>query len=384
MRDPQHPGSEADRREADRLGLVWNAIVRGDAPAVEDLDPDQAAVIRRLAELAPEPCPRPIFVQQLKEQLMDTTVSMPAVGRIPPEPLLSIVPVANVPAATASRGKRWFERSWRGLGTVATAALVVATLIGGYLAISWPRSGDDGQRGVTGELADGTPVVSDCASYHPGCPDVHQMGDGFINKPDLSAADLAATGAQLQGWTVDPGARIELGGDAAPGVHGAVVDVVVDGVYVVTVDAPAVVSRAGLPMEADVKYLPPGAVAELAQGDSISYPAGRKRTIVNPLSTVTLRFKSAVFYDGDVALTRPAELQPVGVRVQVDGDGVLPRPLADYVGNEVDVVLDYIQVPEGAELPDVRSGRQRIIGPVDPVQPEIQEGYVLWVGETHG
>jgi hypothetical protein len=384
--DPHDHELTPDRDEAERLSLGWNALVLGATGAIEMLDADDTAVIRRLGELAPAVRPRRIFVDRLKEQLMDATVSTPAAGLARPEPLLAVLrPEVIVPR----RGRWWWDGSRRGLGVVATLALVAVTMLGGYLAISSYGSGDDGQRGAIVDLADGTPEAAtdrwpDCANYGLSCPAVQQLANGFINKRDLSAADLVASNVQLQDWSVEPGARVELAGDATSGVHGGVVDFVVQGVYVVTVDGPAVISRARLPWQGNVEYVTPGTVAELAQGDSISYPAGRARTIANPLSTVTLRVKSAVFSTSDAALTRPADPQPAGVRVEVNGEGVLPRPLADYQSNEVNVMLDYIQVWEGIPLPEVRYGQQRVIGPVDPEQPEIEEGYVLWVGESRG
>jgi hypothetical protein len=386
--DPLDHELTPDRGETERLSLAWNALVRGETGAIEALDAGDAAVIRRLGAMAPGERPRRAFVDQLKEYLMDATVSVPAAGPARAEPLLAIVqPEAVVP----TQGRWWWEESRRGLSAVATVALVVVTMLGGYLAISSYGPGSGERRGTIMDRADGSPTPDaftehfpSCINYGPFCPIVEPLGRGFVYKPDLDAADLAASNVQLQDWSVDPGARIELAGDVTSGVHGAVVDVVLEGAYVVTVDGPAVVTRRRLAMQGNVEYLSPGTVAELAQGDTISYPAGRARTIVNPLMTVPLHFKSAVFYNGDVALTRPPDPQPAGLRVQANGDGVLPRPLADYPSNELNVELDYIQVWQGSALPDVRSGQQRIIGPVDPVQPEIEEGYVLWAGEPRG
>ncbi|MGH2561035.1 MAG: hypothetical protein ACRDJH_18370, partial [Thermomicrobiales bacterium] len=139
------------------------------------------------------------------------------------------------------------------------------------------------------------------------------------------------------------------------------------------------------PVRRFIEYVQAGTTVELGRGDTISYPAGRARTVVNPLSTIKLLLKSAVFYDGDIALTRPAEPLPDGVRVRVNGDGTLPMTLAEYPSGGVSVRLDYITSIVGTGLPNERGTQRRIIGPVDPqAGPEWAEGYVLWVSPTLG
>jgi hypothetical protein len=284
------------------------------------------------------------------------------------------------------RDSCWWDGPRRAFGTAATLALIIVSLIGTYLAISSPY-GDSGQLATAPMLAAATPdaspeaCVGDCSDPSTAFSSVRPVASGFINKPDLSSDDLVATLVQFQDWAIDPGAMIEV--PAANGaVTGAVVDIVLDGVAVVTIDAPVVVNGNSDPETAGVQYIPSGTTVELGRGEVISYPAGRARTILNPLSTTLLHFKSAVFYDGDAALTRPNPL-PDNLHVRVDDNGVLPYSLARYPNNELAVQLDYVQLFPGASVPHERWGNDRIIGPVDPqAGPAGQEGYILWVGRV--
>ncbi len=153
------------------------------------------------------------------------------------------------------------------------------------------------------------------------------------------------------------------------------------------IDAPAVVVRGRHTIKANVEYPLAGTTVELVRGDTISYPAGHRRTIVNPLEQTPLQLKSIVLYDGDVTLTKPADQPSDGFQFRIDGDGVLPTPLGQIQSHEVAVKLDYIQIVPGVDVPEERSGQRRIIGPVDPLQgPSSQpmEGYFVWVGPTRG
>lgn len=395
MPDLPLTNSEPERHEAERLSQVWNALVRGDSGAIAALDPADAAVVARLAHLAREPRPRPAFVAELKEQLMKEHLTMESsfpitlgglAGREP-----SGTPTPPPRQAVPDRARRRWDRPLRGLGAVATAALIIIGLAIGYLAFSALPPGGDGNRETAQFLAPASPeaspapCVKECPDYWPAAGPARLVGHVVTNNRVLSRPGLRVTKAQLQDWTVAPGATIEVPADGASRLQGAIVDVVLDGIYAVTIDGPAVISRNADPVRRLYEYPEAGTTVELGRGDTIAYPAGRARTIANPLSTTALHFKSAVFYEGNVALTRPADPQPAGLRVRVEGDGTIPAPIADSLNSEVVVELDYIQIITGTTLPDRRGDQYRVIGPVDPqAGPEGQEGYVLWVGLPRG
>jgi hypothetical protein len=145
----------------------------------------------------------------------------------------------------------------------------------------------------------------------------------------------------------------------------------------VTIDGPAVVIRGKHTPPVSIQYPQAGTMIELE----------RARTIVNPLAQTPLQVKSVVIYDGDVALTRPAEGQVDGRQVRVEGDGVMPQSLADYrlgIG-EFSVLLDYVTLIDGIELPLERTGGYRVIGPVAPSNGSAgQEEYIVWIGTGRG
>jgi hypothetical protein len=380
MPDQPVTGSEPEWTDGEQLSIAWNAYVRGDDAAGVALDPVDIAVLERLKALARHPRPRRAFVGHLKEQLMDwpATKALSDTVALPPPRLAKNA----LDHASAGRDPRRWDGPRRAFGTAATLALIIVSLIGTYLAMA-PPYGDGRQHATAPILAAATPdaspeaCVGDCPDSSTAFTSVRPVASGFINKPDLSSDDLVATLVQFQDWVIDPGATIEV--PAASGaVKGAVVDMVLDGGAEVTIDGPAVVNRNSV----GVQYIPPGTTVELGRDDVISYPAGRARTILNPLATTLLHFKSAVFYDGDAALTHPHPL-PDNLHVRVDGDGVLPYSLARYPNNEVAVQLDYVQLFPDAPVPRERWGQDRIIGPVDPqAGPAGHEGYILWVGRV--
>jgi hypothetical protein len=386
----QAPLTEGEHREITRLGESWNAYQADGDAALKGLDPRDAETIRRLRAIAPQPKLRRLFAQRLKESLMESSVPVslddvdPAARYAGQSGALS----ATVAGMAPTLPRRWWGRSVRELGTAAMIAILVVGLAVGYVAFSLPDA-EQMPEGVGDILSQATPgSVLDrypsCNVYGVGCPFVSSLGHGFLNKPDYADADLTAKSVQLFRWTIDPGARIEIPAGPALGAHGAVVDIVVSCTYSITVDAPATISRQQSPLEGDIDYLQSGSVAELSQGDAISYPAGKTRTLTNPLSTVPLTIISVVFFDANAAFSLPADPLPEGVQLTASSSGVLPMTLAEYRSREVMFTLDYVQVQGDMPLPATRYGQIRVIGPVLPFQPEVEEGYVFWVGEPRG
>jgi hypothetical protein len=132
-----------DARFRTKLRRYWDEIARGEPATPDDLDPDLAALIRRLHALPDVPPPDPIFARRLRESLMHaTTTPLPltdprtSLGRngqsTPPvrRPILSALPVSPVHWAPAR---------------LVTALLVILVLIGSVLAVGrgWPEPQDD-------------------------------------------------------------------------------------------------------------------------------------------------------------------------------------------------------------------------------------------------
>jgi len=380
--------ADSDRRDADRLSAAWNALVLGETAVTEPLQPGDAEVIRKLDALAPMPVPSRTFVRNLREDLMDASIVAPA----QPLPTRSSRLTALVPSSggRAPSDRGWLVATRQSLSTAATIAMVAVTLLGSALAVVWQQGGGGGEQDEPVSLAAQTAAAQvqycvDCPQFIEDVGSVRYLGRGIAPPIDATEADLAATNAQLQHWILDPGAQIEMD-DATSGVHGAVVDIVLQGVAIVTVDTPAIVHRGRFTHKATYEYPLAGEPVELVRGDSISYAAGRAKTVTNPLTTIPMQLKSAVFYIGDVTLTRPADGTSDGRQIRVDGDGLLSQPLSrETYGGGFDVLLEYVELFPGTDElePDVfgLSGTV-VIGPVDPLQPP--GGYILRLAPTMG
>jgi mannose-6-phosphate isomerase-like protein (cupin superfamily) len=122
-----------DARFRIELRRYWDEIARGEPATPDDLDPDLAALIRRLHALPDVPPPDPTFARQLRESLMHaTTTPLPLTDprtslrrngqSAPPvrRPILSGFPVSPV---------RWAP------AYLVTALLVMLVLIGSVLVI---------------------------------------------------------------------------------------------------------------------------------------------------------------------------------------------------------------------------------------------------------
>lgn len=277
--------------------------------------------------------------------------------------------------------------AWRSL---ATAALLVVTLLGAYFAILVPNDANERPplasapaRTVPGA----TPTLAErceTTDWYFGCSVLIQLvGHNFINLPGIDEPDRDVRQVQLQGWAIAPGASL-VGADAGDAARGVVVDVVLAGAYVATFDVPVIVSPGGVTNEV-IQYLDAGAMVELVRGDSVSYQLGGLVEVHNPLSGQRVELKRAVIYEGDVStFSATAE----GVTTRVETDGVLPLPLGEYelYGNEVMVELWYLQVHEESYPPPYwQSEATLLLGPVDPQRgPAGTEGFVLVIQESAG
>lgn len=378
--------------DAERLSLAWNALAQGESDATAALDPEDAAVIERLRAFARGPNPRPDFVSQLKEQLMDSSIPLTTGGTIHREPPFPIVQPR--PQAPAGWRQRWGDSSRRSLGAVATIALLVVTLVGTYLAVSWSNPGGNDQRDTAGLVTGATPAANASPEASPraafvcpsdawfGCPDpLRLVGGGIVWHPNLEDAVLEARQVQLQGWAVAPGAAVVGvdGGDAASGV---VVDFVLSGTYVATFDVPVVVGPGGWTNDRPIEYLDAGETVELGRGDAIAYQLGGLVELHNPLSQQRIEFKRAVIYEGDVsAFSATAD----GVTTRVEGDATMPEALGAVGQGNTWVQLWYGWVLPGMEFPPQQWATDTVIGPVDPQRaPEGIDGFILWIGSLEG
>ena len=131
-----------DRADVERLRAYWDGVVQGDPTVPDDLDPGTAAMVQQLHAWYRPPLPDPAFHVRLQEELMHSAAVSP-LGAVPKPHGL---PVPLQPAQTGGlhRVPRAGCRDARGqpgrmLGYLASAALVVVTLVAAYLAFGPSR-----------------------------------------------------------------------------------------------------------------------------------------------------------------------------------------------------------------------------------------------------
>lgn len=387
-------------QDADRLGDAWDALVAGHRPTVAEQDAELMALAGQLSAEATQVRPTLTFRNHLREILMDTgTMPMTAAPTAPAfhplprlgRPLEIGHPAVSLPARIGRVGMRW-------AALAATIALLLATAGGGYLAT---RGLGDGGRATSVAGFQASPVASpetagyvdECAALRPyqPCGGDGVIGRGLIAGYTFAPALLDVTLVTMQGWEIPAGNTITYEPDPNR-LSGVAVDFVLEGAYVATFSGPVIVQRHDV-LGSSVEYPVVGEVVELGYGDTVSYELATRVSITNPLSTRPLRFKSVVFHEEPSADTgapgsgQPIEGNPGGgdVRITDDGTGQLPKPISQYPNRELNLFLMYVQVyPEAPFPPSTGGGDSLVLGPVDPVQPEIEEGYIVWAFESRG
>jgi hypothetical protein len=180
-----------DARLLAALRRYWDEIARGEPATPDDLDPNLAALIRRLHTLPDVPPPDPTFARRLRESLMHATTtplpltdprsslgpngqSAPSVRR----PILSTAPVSPV---------RWAPAH------LVTALLVMLVLIGSFLAIG------PGQPGPREDIPAFLPAVS-------GTPAVpHPVVTETLFDATVDGLPTGTGTAGVVRWTLKPG-----------------------------------------------------------------------------------------------------------------------------------------------------------------------------------
>ncbi|HET7055720.1 MAG TPA: hypothetical protein VFI12_04605 [Thermomicrobiales bacterium] len=382
-RPDQHRASPHDP-DADRLSATWNDLVAGRQPVESD---ELTDAVQSLHAAAPTYRPTSTFRDELREQLMHTAmpIEMPGVRQQPRLREQTAEPRLRVPTVLGGHAVRW-------TAIAATIALLLTTLAAGYLGGLLPAGNGSGPTRnvaapylvngtpVAGTPVSGTPVANVCDTvgrYLP-CGPNPEIGPGMFDPSRLPAEALDVTKAQLQGWEVEGSGTVTFSAPHNP-VTGVAVDVVVMGAYRAKFSAPVTVYRA-YPGSGGVWLYPEaGAQIELSRGDSVSYQIGTKTELENPFNAWTLKFKTALFYDGDPS---PGNFGAAGnVQVRIDGDGTLPKPLAELGAPEISVEISYATLPEVGAPISGTTFLTPVIGPVASTQVlgGPNEGFVVWV-----
>jgi hypothetical protein len=248
----------AEREETtDELDRYWDDVVRGDwATARRDLDPRLAAKVRRLHGLDDAPPPDPVFIERLQEALTG----------VPPRPSgAAFGPVSTTPNGRMSRRalgrliRRPPRRRWPA-GQLATAALLLLTVVSGILAYGTVRPGStDRSAGLPAPTSRPTAIA-----LPPGVTVEQLLGATVDGVP---AAPVRVT---LERWTFPPGP------DAfrAPGFSGPLLIVMEAGRLAITVEGTAWLMRDAVADSAQPEQVMPGTNLTLEAGDQLVIPPG--------------------------------------------------------------------------------------------------------------
>ncbi len=249
-----------DRDAGHRLSEHLDAVVTGQATRSHDLEPALVATVERFFAADDTPVPPSGLADHLWEDLMD---SVPTMSLVPPSP-------ASRPDHDNSTPPRFWatmrpHNRASALAYLATAALLVLTLIGGLLAVIGPqRLLDPEQRSIIPAIT-GTPeqalpagVIADVVlratiAQLPSSERTHQLA--------LYRVELA------------PGAAERAGGHANTGV-GADLFTVEAGQVTVEAVSPVMVTRAVANSPAAPSLAQPSRVVVLDVGDQVYVPSG--------------------------------------------------------------------------------------------------------------
>jgi hypothetical protein len=244
-----------DPRFGERLERAWDAVMRGDPPPY-DLEPAVMETLRRMHAHDHVPAPDPVFVRQLREELLSGPAPPPMGGRAaapgPDGRVLTLPSRIPQPAHPISPGRgRWI------IAQAATALLLILTLVAVYVAFGPGRP----------HPAD-VPVVE---ATPPASPDVGVM----IEPLGAGTADaLPDAPAWLMTFhaTFRPGGRFGVEPSEGPDLAA-----VTSGTLTYQADQPLVVTRAAAGDTPGAReVIPAGTDAVVGAGDAVLIPLGAK------------------------------------------------------------------------------------------------------------
>lgn len=157
-----HHGAGMD----EAVDRFWDQASQGRSGSAGDLDAADAATIRRLHAFDDRPEPNPAFTRQLRENLMHARTIQVSSG---PSGLPLPNSRASHPWRIGPQARPPLSRHWA-LTQLATAALLLLTMVGSFLAFGPGRRGQEPQ----------DPAVIPAISGSPETPQTPEAGDAPI------------------------------------------------------------------------------------------------------------------------------------------------------------------------------------------------------------
>jgi hypothetical protein len=322
---PQPP----DQRQADALDRSWDVLFRGDpiAPETQGLDPDLAVALERVHTLNVVPPVDPVFASRLWEELMHTHATADRLLSPPDRPPMAASPILALPLRpTANVTVPAMPRSRWPWGHLATAALLLLTLVSVVVLGRIRSAPDEPSRSLSALVAAPTPAVS--------------LETRFAATLPAAMFPTAPGDRTFNAWhaVLDPGAREAITG----GIPGPQITYVVDGELTLRVDGPLAVYR-GTQGGSKAEAVSSGTEVILAPGDTAVYayetPAEYANTGSTPVHVVGGELGIGVVPGRAVPLTTidygekyplpalpPGPVQVTLVHATLAPDGLVPAP----------------------------------------------------------
>ncbi len=286
------PENGNDRSAA--IDRYWDAITRGERPA-DHIDHALAETIVQMHQRDEAPAPDPVFVARLARDLAAATYLQSSnvrtsLGGAAPSPHGTVSTHALPPLASP----RTIPFSRRALTPLLSAALLVLTLVAGFVALGWRTERP-------------TP---------PAVPAPASWSNTLVLRAGLSAMPARELGVRIDRWTFPVSA--EAWQSTAPSLPELVY--VEAGSLVATVDAKATLARATSVKRGAVSVLA-GNDIPLRRGDLLVIPADARFTLrADDENAPTLL---VVAFQESPGEADPGAAAPVGITAQRLGSGTL-------------------------------------------------------------
>jgi mannose-6-phosphate isomerase-like protein (cupin superfamily) len=321
-----------DRGAADRLSEHLDVVFSGDIIRSGGLDPTLGDVIERFFAADDAPGPPPGLADQIWKELSERA-ALPALA--PYE--LASHPERNGRVPIPFRRNAQPERDSSALAYLATAALIVLTLVGGILASrgSLRLPGPDEQAAIIPAIAN-TPE---------GRVPADDSADAVLLRETIEQMPSAGGTHQLALYraTLAPGAVEPVGSQTDNGV-GNEVFTIESGQVTVEADAPVIVTRAVKSPAAASSLVEPGTAIVLDVGDQLFAPSGVsfRRRNDGPTPATLLGF--SIGNVGDLVQTFSS---PPGVTY---AHGLPFKLLSVFPAVPIDTTVRRLTLAPGAEL----------------------------------
>jgi hypothetical protein len=328
------------RSAADRLNEHLDAVVTGEAARFGDLEPELTTAVEGFFAADDAPAPPPGLAEHVWQQLLslaEVEEFAPIGSVLPPNPngQSAINPrLAIVPGRSASPRRNGPST----LTYLATAALILLTLVGGFVAFGWsmllvrPE-----QRAIILPATERTP--------EPVLP-TEPLADALLLQSRLD--QMPSEQGQphriaLNRVHLAPGAVEPAGSQENTGV-GVDLFTVESGQVTVEADAPVFLTRTIANAAAAPSRVEPGTAITLAVGDQLYAPVGVTFSRRNDGSSPATLLSFSIGTAGDMGTRTPL---PAGVTY--DSGLPLKQPPA-YPAVPAEAVVHRLTLPPGAEV----------------------------------